>query len=141
MAKAKDDFRRAAGGSQPAKRRRSGSEKRKRGKPRSIRFTPEEDQRIAEMEKTTSLPFASLVRHALFNEAPPRGTRRPSVDDQKLAHALGRLGKVGGNVNQLARQANIGNYRADDINMAMRDLAELRTMFLEALGFERERAD
>ena len=140
MAKLRDEFLRSAAGASK-KPRRSGSEKRRRGRPRSIRFTPEEDDRIVAMEKATRLPFAALVRHALFNTPPPRGSRRASVDDQKLAQALAQLGKVGGNVNQLAKQANIGNYRQDDIKMALRDLSELRTVFLEALGQERPGPD
>ena len=136
MAKARDDFQQAAGGK--TSRRRSGSEKRQREKPRSIRFTLEENQRIADMEKSTGLKFASLVRHGLFQTPPPRASRRLSIDQKALTVVLAQLGKIGGNVNQLAKQANIGNFHTDDINMAMRDLSELRTVLLEALGFDRD---
>jgi hypothetical protein len=139
MGKAKDDFRRAAGSG--TDKRRSGSEKRRRGKPRSIRFTPEEDRRIVEMEQSTGLAFAALVRHALFNTPPPRGSRRPSVDQQAVAKVLAELGKIGGNVNQLAKQANMGNYRKDSVDMVMRDPSELRLACLQAIGFEREHDD
>lgn len=136
MGKAKDDFQRAARGTD--KRRRSGSERRRRGKLRAIRFTPEEDRRTTEMEEATGLPFASLVRHALFNTPPPRSSRRPTADEKLAGEFLAALGKIGGNVNQLAKQANMGNYREDAIDMAMRDLSEMRIVCLQAMGYERD---
>ena len=142
MGKAKDDFGRAAG-SGTDKRRRSGSEKRRRGKLRAIRFTPEEDQRIVEMEKTSGLSFAGLMRHALFSVTPPRGSRRLSADREVAADILAALGKIGSNVNQIAKHANMGREDLDipELKMALRDLAELRLACLQALGYEREYGD
>ena len=144
MGKAKDDFTRAAAGrSGTGKRRRSGSETRKRGKPRSIRFTPEEDQRIAEMEEATGLAFAAMVRHALFNTPLPRGTRKPSVEVKAIAQLLGQLGKIGGNVNQIAKRANMERPELNipELAMALRDLGELRIACLQAIGYERDHGD
>jgi hypothetical protein len=135
MAKARDAFRRAAG-SGPAKRRPSGSEKRKRAHPRSIRFTPEEERLIADREQATGLSFAALVRHGLFNTPPPRATRHPPVEIKAAARVLAALGKIGSNVNQLAHYAHQGKFHSVEIDMALRDLAELRIACLKALGQE-----
>ena len=42
---------------------------------------------------------------------------------------------------QSLKQANLGNYRRDSVDMAMRDLSELRLACLQAIGFEREYGD
>jgi hypothetical protein len=56
---------------------------------------------------------------------------------------LAALGKIGSNVNQLAKQANMGRQDLDieELKMALRDLAELRLACLQALGYEREYGD
>lgn len=54
------------------------------------------------MEATTGFTFAALVRHALLNTPVPRQTRRASIGYQALARLLGELGKIGGNIDQIA---------------------------------------
>lgn len=134
MGKARDAFRRATGTA--PKSRPSGSEKRQRAHPRSIRFTHEEELLIAEREQATGLSFAALVRHGLFNTPPPRATRHPPVEIQSAARVLAQLGKIGSNINQLAHYAHLGKFRSEEIDMALRDLAELRIACLKALGQE-----
>jgi hypothetical protein len=143
MSRATGEFQQASG-SGAQKRRSSGSEKRKRARPRSIRFTPEEDSRIAEMEAATGLAFAALVRHALFNTPPPRQSHRASIRHEAPARLLAELGKIGGNINQIAHHLNAGRplYRVqNNIDAALRDLAELRMACLQALGQEPGRYD
>lgn len=115
---------------------RTGTETRQRAYPRSIRFNAEEDQRIVAMEQETGLKFAAFVRRALFNVEPPRATRRPPVELEAAARVLAALGKIGSNVNQLAHYAHQGKFNSEEIDMALRDLAELRTACLKALGQE-----
>jgi hypothetical protein len=115
---------------------RTGSETRQRTNPRSIRFTQEEDAVITAMEAKSGLKFAALVRHALFNVDPPRATRKPGIDLQLAAQVLAQLGKIGSNINQLAHYAHLGKFRSAEIDMALRDLLELRIACLKALGQE-----
>jgi hypothetical protein len=115
---------------------RTGTETRQRGYPRSIRFNAEENQRIEAMEQRSGLNFAALVRHALFGVEPPRASRRPSIELETAARVLAALGKIGSNVNQLAHYAHLGKFHSEEIDMALRDLAELRTACLKALGQE-----
>ena len=73
---------------------------------------------------------------------PPPAARRPSVDTQAVAQLLGQLGKIGSNINQLAKHANAGrpiDAMDNSIEDALRDLSELRIACLQALGCEPER--
>jgi Mobilization protein NikA len=134
MGKAKDAFHRAA---------RSGSERRKRSRVLTLRVSPQEAQAIEEMAASTGLTLSALLRNALLKTPPPRASRRLRGDQQTAARVLAALGKIGSNVNQLARQANMGREDLDieELRMALRDLAELRHACLQALGYEREHDD
>jgi hypothetical protein len=96
------------------------------------------------MEATTGVTFAALVRHALFNTPVPRQTRRAAIGYQALARLLGELGKIGGNINQIAPHLNAGQpiYRVqNNIDASLRDLSQLRMACMQALGQERESDD
>jgi hypothetical protein len=58
------------------------------------------------------------------------------VDHVAVARVLAELGKIGSNINQLAKYANMGRYQESSIELALRDLAELRLVCLQALGYE-----
>jgi hypothetical protein len=132
MGKAKDDFRRAAA--------RSGSERRKRSRVLTLRVNSQEAQAIDEMVASTGLSLSALLRNALLKTPPPRGSRRAGVDQEAAARVLAALGKIGSNLNQLAKHANMGRKDLDiqELRIALRDLSELRLACLQALGFERD---
>jgi hypothetical protein len=113
--------------------------KRHRHMPYSIRFSPEERDRAKRLSEQCGLPLSALIRHALFNSPPPRAVRRPTINHQAVAKLLGELGKLGSNINKLARHANAGRYQTDSVELAMRALLELRTACMEALGREQDR--
>lgn len=110
--------------------------KRTRYVPYSIRFSPEERAEAAQQAARAGLPLSALIRRAIFNTPPPRNARRPTVERQLVAQLLGELGKIGGNINQLAKHANAGRYQTDSIELAMRAMLEMRTACMEALGRE-----
>ena len=110
--------------------------KRTRPLPYSIRFSPEERDRAKRLSDQCGLPLSALIRHALFNTPPPRAARRPTVNHRAVAQLLGELGKLGSNINQLAKHANAGRYQTNSIELAIRTLIELRTACMEALGRE-----
>jgi len=72
---------------------------------------------------------------------PPRSARRPTANHKAIALLIGQLGKIGSNINQLAKHANAGRYQEASIELAMRDLMELRTACLQALGREPNTSD
>jgi Mobilization protein NikA len=122
--------------------KRSGSETRKRNVLLTARFTPQEAATIRQISDRTGVTVASLLRRALLDTPPPRATRRPPADMRAIARLLGQLGKIGSNINQIAHYLNAGrplNRIEDSIELALRDLAELRIVCLQALGQERRR--
>jgi HAMP domain-containing protein len=61
--------------------------------------------------------------------------RRPQVDRAELARVLAALGRLGSNVNQLARAANTGEIPArDELADAAVATREMRDALMRALG-------
>ena len=118
---------------------RRGSEKRQRTRRLSVRINEQEAEGIRQLADRAGISTGALVRHAIFNTPPPRAVRRPTVNQKAVAQLLGQLGKIGTNINQLAKQANAGRYQENTIELALRDLMELRTACLQALGREPDR--
>ena len=84
----------------------SGSEKRQRNKRLSIRFTAEEFNQIAARADQAGLGSAALLRAAALGDAGPRAQRRPPADHKALRQLLGHVGRIGNNINQIARALN-----------------------------------
>ena len=77
----------------------------------------------------------SYARQALLGAPTPRQVRRPPVERRELARLLGELGKIGGNLNQLAKAANTGVLvYTGEIDGALAGLEEVRAAILAALG-------
>lgn len=79
--------------------------------PYSIRFTWDERERLEQLAGRQT--WSAVIRDRLFGDsATPRRKppRKPSVNDEALAKALGELGqsRLAANLNQLAKAANQG---------------------------------
>lgn len=115
--------------------RRSGSEKRRRSRIFTVRLTPQEAVTIRQKAEEHGQSVGAMLRSSLLH-----ARLRPSrIDLQAVARLLGQLGKIGSNINQLAKHANAGRYQEEGIELALRDLAELRIVCLQALGLEPHR--
>jgi hypothetical protein len=115
----------------------SGSEKRARSSHLTIRLTPEERANIDINAERAGLAAGSYARQTLLGAPAPRQVRRPPVERRELARLLGELGKVGGNINQLARSANQGlTVYHGEILVALGGLKVVRDAILKALGRE-----
>jgi len=86
----------------------SGSEKRARTSHLTIRLTPDERATIDDAADRAGLTAGSYARQAVMGAPAPRQVRRPPVERKELARLLGEVGKIGSNLNQLARAANSG---------------------------------
>jgi hypothetical protein len=66
----------------------------------------------------------------------PRAVRRPPVEREALARMLGEVGKIGSNVNQLARIANTSGDMPEPDTLAdiAADIRVMRDALMEALG-------
>ncbi|MEQ1908696.1 MAG: plasmid mobilization relaxosome protein MobC [Vicinamibacterales bacterium] len=120
----------------------SGTEKRKKGRVITARFDDGEAEAIRRMADKAGVSIGALLRHAVFNTLPPPAARRPCINVQAVAQLLAQLGKIGSNINQLAKHANAGrsiDSMDNSIELALRDLSELRIACLQALGCEPDR--
>lgn len=114
---------------------RSGSNTRQRQAVLGVRLTAAERAQIEAQAARAGLALGSHARRVLLGAEPPRQARRPSVEAAALSAAVAQLGRVGSNLNQLARRANEGRFPAPPELAA--GLAEVRAavaLMIEALG-------
>lgn len=112
-----------------------GSEKRVRSKHLTIRFSPEERASIDDAADRAGLTPGSYGRQVLLGAPPPRQVRRPPVERRELARLLGEIGHVGGNLNQIARDMNLGRgIGGSALRQELHGLGLVRDAILKALG-------
>jgi hypothetical protein len=115
--------------------KKSGSENRERRNILAIRLTKSERAEIEAMADRAELTAASYARSILLDAPAPRAKRRPAVDTVQVAKLLAEIGKVGGNINQIAHQLNAGKATSPNVvASALADVAEIRKACMEALG-------
>ena len=86
-----------------------GSETRVRSKHLTIRLSPDERGSIDQTADRSGLTPGSYARQVLLGAPAPRQVRRPPVERRELARLLGEIGRVGSNLNQIAKAANSGD--------------------------------
>lgn len=113
---------------------RSGSETRKRLVAIRVRLTPEEKAEVEEASRRFGLTPASYAREQMLNRKALRSVRRPSIERELLAKTLAQLGKVGSNMNQIARAANIGKEIGCELDSALTALRGIMVLLLRSAG-------
>jgi hypothetical protein len=118
----------------PAKRKRS--ETRHRQRQLTIRLDADEWRMLQTRAEQAGVSLAGYSRAVLLSAKPLRASRKPSVDTVQLAQTLAQLGKIGGNINQLAKLAHLGGWpdRAD-LAAASAAVRQSCDAILRALGF------
>ncbi len=76
------------------------------------------------------------LRILATGSAGPRAVRRPPLEREELARLLGEIGKLGSNVNQIAREVNTtGNLPATDhLAVLAAEVQVMRAALMKALG-------
>lgn len=102
----------------------------------TVRLTPEEHQRLQVDADVAAVEISTLARAQIVNAAIPRRARRKSADHQMLARVLTQLGRVGGNINQMAKVANATKDAAAlrNVNWLKEEIARIRELVREALS-------
>ena len=121
---------------QPPRYKRSGSERRQRGVPVSVRFLPDERATVEDRAREVGLSLASFLRACGLGTPGPRARRSPPVNAEALGRATAALNKVGSNLNQVAYRLNSGD-RSLTQHECFAALAEVRAALariLELLG-------
>lgn len=109
-----------------------GSETRKTTELVTIRVTPEDHARIVQAGAAQGLGPSSFARVAVCKAVglpSPNVRRKPDPVKQDIAKMLGEIGRIGNNVNQLARVANsTGDVASivavDSLRSQLEELAE-----------------
>lgn len=99
--------------------------------------------RLLEEEKTNALTLAdragltlgAFARAAMLGDAGPRAKRRPPADKKALAQILGQCAKIGGNINQIAKQLNTAQtIQLPELQDALNAYLDIRNAIFAALG-------
>lgn len=114
-----------------------GTDKRQRASVIPVRCTREEHAAISSNADRAGLTRAAYLRAAALGDAGPRAKRRPPADHQALRQILGHLGKVGSNINQIARKLNAAErLEVPELRKALAAYLELRNLIFDALGMK-----
>jgi hypothetical protein len=102
----------------------------------AVRVTAGDRERIAARAQESGLKIGGYLRALALGSAGPRAVKRPRVEREQLAHLLGEIGKLGSNVNQLAKWANTERAPAslDELARIRADIAAMREAVMTALG-------
>jgi hypothetical protein len=117
--------------------RKSGSEKRQRTAHAIARLTPAEREQVGLDADRAGLALGSYMRAKLFAGSQPRAVRSPPIDRKALAQLLAWLGRLNGNVYQISRAVNFGEwFETDELKVALKEITDMRNAVLAALGRE-----
>ncbi len=100
-----------------------------------FRVTEKEHAAIEEDASKAGLAPGSYARVKVLGGSPPRAVRALPIERQALALLLAQIGRVGGNLNQLAKAGNSGlPVDAQDVAPALADLRAIRDDIRALLG-------
>lgn len=102
----------------------------------AVRCKPEEHAGITAAAAQAGLSVGAFLRAAALGSTGNRARRRPQLERKALAQVLGLIGRIGGNINQLAVIANTNGVlpRESQLLEISRDIRTMRAALMEALG-------
>jgi hypothetical protein len=112
---------------------RSGSNTRQRSKLLCARFNELEAAALRAMAHAAGISVSTLIRNRVLGGAPPRSSRRPTVNHQMAARLLGELGRIADALRAAVQRGDLTPSNPE-VAAALRDIAEMRAVCLEAMG-------
>jgi hypothetical protein len=119
----------------------SQSEKRKLDHAIRLRVSKSEHEQLQKRAEHASLSVSAYLRMQVFHDVwrPPRSSKRPSPDKAMYSKLVGELGAVGNNLNQLARQANMGKWPEEErIDLALQGLSHMYAELYRLLDMDKK---
>lgn len=117
-----------------SKKKKSGSEQRIKGKVIGFRADPLEVAEIEAAANEAGLTVGSFIRDTILKRARTTPTKKATIDRILLTKLLGEIGKVGSNLNQIARRLNEGGaVGLTRIGRSLDELAVVREAILQAI--------
>ncbi len=101
----------------------------------AVRCTLDDHAFIGETAAQAGMSIGAFLRTLALGMAGARAVKRPRIEREQLAKLLGEIGKLGSNVNQIARWANTDKRAPDDRVLALmrEDIAAMRAEVMKAL--------
>jgi hypothetical protein len=103
----------------------------------AVRCTVQQNEAIREGAARAGLSVGAYLRALAVGKPGPRSVRRPPIERAELARLLGHLGKLGSNVNQIAKAVNTTRNLPSWSELAVmrEDIARMRSAIMRALGY------
>ena len=119
----------------------SGTDKRLRDHTITVRLSDDEREKLNELSSRSGLAIGAFMRAAAFGDSGPRAQRRPPADHVALRQILGHCGRIGNNLNQIARHLNAGGQASiRELKEALAAILDIRNAILAALGMKTTKA-
>lgn len=117
-----------------ARQNRSGSETRNPSKILNVRYPLAIYAELERQAAAESLTVSAFVRKRTSGMRPERGRGRLPSQQQRLAgQYLAQLGRIGSNINQIARAANMNQAGAREFELAIKEIQELGQILQQIL--------
>lgn len=102
----------------------------------AIRCTVKQHQAIKEGATRAGLSVGAFLRALAVGHPGPRSVRRPPVERAELAKLLAHIGKLGSNVNQIAKYVNTTRSppSGSELTAMREDIGRMRAAVLKALN-------
>lgn len=109
----------------------------------AVRVTAAEHAALTAAAAQAGLSVGAFLRAKALGTPGPRAVRRPVVEKEALARALGLIGKYGGNLNQLAHAANAAGElpTALELDQLRAEVRDVKAALMQALGREAAHGD
>jgi hypothetical protein len=100
-----------------------------------VRLSDSEFAILSRYADASEITPASYMRMQTLDIPPPRASRKPAINREMTARVLAELGKIGSNVNQIARSLNAkSGAHPEHLDEALKAISDMRTSCMEALG-------
>lgn len=108
----------------------------KRPPPTSVRFSVSQKIALKSRAEKYGLSISGYIKFTALDQ-PPRKFRGPTIDRVVLAQLLAQLGKVGSNINQIAKMGHVqGEFSIPELTIALNELIDMREAIMKALGYQ-----
>lgn len=113
------------------------SDRRQRTETLFARVTPDEKSAFAARADRAGMASAAFMRALALGDAGPRAHRRRPVEHRALIQTLAALNRVGNNLNQIARNSNLGiDIGVPELRDALHQYHAVVAAIYDALGME-----
>lgn len=102
----------------------------------AVRCNEAEYAAITEAADRSALGVGGYLRALALGSPGPRAVRRPPIERRELTRLLGALGKIGSNLNQIARFTNATGSLPlrSELSAIREELVRMRELVMKAMG-------